>query len=100
MPTPEENQLTPGQGLPSAVLFGDDDPRLEILRKAPSETLIGLVGEIVTPSLGCSVAFFALGMSAEFRTTHPPVFLELIFAVLRERLPNAELSHEEGEIKP
>jgi hypothetical protein len=75
-----------------SILFGIDDPRLAILRKASSETLIALVGEIVTPQLGCSIAFFAIGASPEFRETEPRVFLELVFHVLRERMPNIVLS--------
>lgn len=79
-------------GLRTTALFGCDDARLAILRKGPTNGLTDLVEEILdTEKFGCSLAYFALGMAPEFRETHPPEMMELIFHVLRERLPNANM---------
>ena len=87
--TPKLNEAADG-GLRTTALFGCDDPRLAILRKGPTNGLTALVEEILdTEKFGCSLAYFALGMAPEFRQTEPAEMMELIFHVLRERLPNA-----------
>lgn len=66
-----------------------NDPRKDILSKVPTKALLGIFGDLADPQLGCSVAFFALGMTAEFRETQPRDMLRLVFEELQSRMPNA-----------
>ena len=66
-----------------------EDPRIYVLSVASTDTLIGLLREVMSPG-PMSLLYFIIGMDHRFATTQPIALFDLIIHVLRTRMPNAE----------